>query len=48
MLNLFYYENTLLPAIAFTVACFFSILLIGFAKKLPGYKAELAKKKGLA
>lgn len=48
VLNLFYYENTLLPAIAFTVACFFSILLIGFAKKLPGYKAELAKKKGLA
>lgn len=45
VLNLFYYENTLLPAIGFAVACFFAVLLLGFEKKLPQYKEALAQKK---
>lgn len=45
VLNLFYYENTLLPAIGFTIACIFTLLLIRYQKQLPKYKEALQERK---
>lgn len=45
VLKLFYFENTLLPALGFTAAFICTFLLRGFGKKLPMYKEEVAARR---
>lgn len=44
VLNLFFYENTLLPAIGFLITMVFALILISFEKKLPMMKSELTER----
>lgn len=39
VLNLFFYENTLFPAISFIISIFLGLLLVKFDKQIQGYKA---------
>lgn len=39
MLNLFFYENTLLPAAAFLISALLGLLLVKFDKQIQSFKA---------
>jgi len=41
VLRLFYYENTLLPAVGFVIAMIFALVLIRYEKKLPEMRKDL-------
>ncbi len=45
VLNLWFYESTLMPAIGFAVALVFSLLLIKYEKKVPQMQAEINERK---
>lgn len=48
VLKLFYFENTLLPALGFTAAFICTLCLRNFSKKLPMYKEAVAARKSEA
>ena len=39
MLNLFFYENTLLPAASFLISALLGLLLVKFDKQIQSFKA---------
>lgn len=39
VLNLFFYENTLLPAVAFLISALLGLLLVKFDKQIQSFKA---------
>ncbi len=45
VLNLWFYESTLLPAIGFAIALAFALLLIKYEKKVPEMQAEIEARK---
>ncbi len=45
VLNLWFYESTLLPAVGFAIALVFALLLIKYEKKVPEMQAEIEARK---
>ena len=45
VLDLWFYESTLLPAVGFVIALIFSLLLIKYEKKVPEMRAEIEARK---
>ena len=45
VLDLWFYESTLLPAVGFAIALVFALLLIKYEKKVPQMRAEIEERK---
>lgn len=45
VLNLWFYESTLLPAVGFAIALIFALLLLKYEKKVPEMRAEIEERK---